>query len=177
MQKRRGECLLSFSAPFYFAVCWFLHSRCSEAFSQSPKARPAAKAIFKKSSSELLTGEADMKCVKLVQIAGLLAVTAMLVGGAGAAFAQTVGTATQTAPAPSSMKTIGAPSAAAKPEIVPWRFAVRCMPAPQARLHMLRPMHTSVPLAAIAPIRLATEASGTGEACASLSNSYGLRFT
>jgi hypothetical protein len=77
------------------------------------------KVIFKKSSPEFPTGEADMKSVKLVQIAGLLAVTAMLVGGAGAAFAQTVGTATQTAPAPSSMKTIGAPSAAAKPEIVP----------------------------------------------------------
>jgi hypothetical protein len=54
-----------------------------------------------------------MKSVKLVQIAGLLAVTAML-GGVGAATAQTVGTAiAQGAPAPSSMKTIGAPSAAA----------------------------------------------------------------
>src|SRR5712672_1932122 len=72
-----------------------------------------------------LTGEADMKSVKLVQIAGLLAVTAMLVGGAGAAFAQTVGTAiAQTPPAPSSMKTIGAPSAAAKPEIVPSLFVL-----------------------------------------------------
>ncbi len=66
-----------------------------------------------------------MKSVKLVRIAGLLAVTAMLVGGAGAAFAQTVGTATaQGAPAPSSMKTIGAPSAAAKPEIVPSLFVL-----------------------------------------------------
>jgi hypothetical protein len=64
-----------------------------------------------------------MKSVKLVQI-GLLAVTAMLVGGAGAAFAQTVGTATQAAPPPSSMKTIGAPSAAAKPEIVPSLFVL-----------------------------------------------------
>src|SRR5467141_591825 len=73
----------------------------------------------------ILTGEADMKSVKLVQIAGLLAVTAMLVGGAGAAFAQTVGTAiAQTPPAPSSMKTIGAPSAAAKPEIVPSLFVL-----------------------------------------------------
>jgi len=66
-----------------------------------------------------------MKRVKLVRIAGLLAVTAMLVGGAGAAIAQTVGTATaQGAPAPSSMKTIGAPSAAAKPEIVPSLFVL-----------------------------------------------------
>jgi hypothetical protein len=65
-----------------------------------------------------------MKSAKLTQI-GLLAVTAMLVGGAGAAFAQTVGTATaQGAPAPSSMKTIGAPSAAAKPEIVPSLFVL-----------------------------------------------------
>jgi hypothetical protein len=65
-----------------------------------------------------------MKSVKLVQI-GLLAVTAMLVGGAGAAFAQTVGTATaQAAPGPSSMKTIGAPSAAAKPDIVPSLFVL-----------------------------------------------------
>jgi hypothetical protein len=61
-----------------------------------------------------------MKSVKLVRIAGLLAVTAMLVGGAGAAIAQTVGTATaQGAPAPSSMKTIGTPAAAAKSEVVP----------------------------------------------------------
>jgi hypothetical protein len=61
-----------------------------------------------------------MKRVKLVRIAGLLAVTAMLVGGAGAAIAQTVGTATaQGAPAPSSMKTIGTPAAAAKSEVVP----------------------------------------------------------
>jgi hypothetical protein len=65
-----------------------------------------------------------MKSVKLVQI-GLLAVTAMLVGGAGASFAQTVGTATaQAAPGPSSMKTIGAPSAAAKPDIVPSLFVL-----------------------------------------------------
>jgi hypothetical protein len=61
-----------------------------------------------------------MRSVKLVQIAGLLAVSAMLVGGAGAAIAQTVGTAVaQTAPAPSSMKTIGTPAAAAKSEVVP----------------------------------------------------------
>ena len=65
-----------------------------------------------------------MKSVKLVQVAGLLAVTAMLVGGAGAAIAQTVGMATQAAPAPSSMKTIGAPSAAPKPEIVPSLFVL-----------------------------------------------------
>jgi hypothetical protein len=66
-----------------------------------------------------------MKSIKLVQIAGLFAVTAMLVGGAGAAFAQTVGTAiTQSAPAPYSMKTIGAPSAAVRPEIVPSLFVL-----------------------------------------------------
>src|SRR6266704_4135505 len=94
-------------------------------FHNRQQARPSAKAIFKKSSPEFLTGEADMKSVKLVRIAGLLAVTAMLVGGAGAAFAQTVGTATaQGAPAPSSMKTIGAPAAAAKPEIVPSLFVL-----------------------------------------------------
>src|SRR5216110_1951489 len=57
-----------------------------------------------------------MKSVKLVQIAGMLAVTAML-GSAGTATAQT-------SPAPSSMKTIGAPSAAAKPEIVPSLFVL-----------------------------------------------------
>ena len=57
-----------------------------------------------------------MKSAKLIQIAGMLAVTAMLVS---------VGTATaQTAPAPSSMKTIGAPAAAAKPEIVPSLFVL-----------------------------------------------------
>jgi hypothetical protein len=57
-----------------------------------------------------------MKSEKLVQIAGILAVTTML---------GSVGTATaQTGPAPSSMKTIGAPSAAAKPEIVPSLFVL-----------------------------------------------------
>src|SRR6202171_3614845 len=107
-----------------FAVCRFLHKGCCGAFHSLRKAWPSAKAIFKKSSPESLTGEADMKSVKLVQIAGLLAVTAMM-GGAGAAFAQTVGTATaQAAPGPSSMKTIGAPSAAAKPEIVPSLFVL-----------------------------------------------------
>jgi hypothetical protein len=66
-----------------------------------------------------------MKSIKLVQIAGLFAVTAMLVGGEGAAFAQTVGTAiAQSAPAPSPMKTIGTPSAAPKPEIVPSLFVL-----------------------------------------------------
>ena len=61
-----------------------------------------------------------MRSVKLVQIAGLLAVMAILVGDAGATIAQTVGTAVaQTAPAPSSMKTIGTPAAAAKSEVVP----------------------------------------------------------
>jgi hypothetical protein len=60
-----------------------------------------------------------MKSVKLVQIAGLLAVTAML-GGVGTAIAQTVGAAApQNAPAASSMKTIGTPTAAAKSEVVP----------------------------------------------------------
>jgi hypothetical protein len=56
-----------------------------------------------------------MKHARFIQMAGMFAVTAMLVGGAGAAIAQTVGTAT--APAPSSMKTIGTP--AAKSEVVP----------------------------------------------------------
>jgi hypothetical protein len=66
-----------------------------------------------KSSPEFLTGEADMKSAKLSQIAGMLAVMAML-GGVGTATAQT-------APAP-AVKTIGAPAAAAKPEIVPSLF-------------------------------------------------------
>src|ERR1700724_1461243 len=57
-----------------------------------------------------------MKRARLVPIAGLLAVTAML-GGAGTAIAQT-------APAPTSMKTIGTPSSAAKPEIVPSLFVL-----------------------------------------------------
>jgi hypothetical protein len=58
----------------------------------------------------------DMKRTRLVQTAGLLAVIAML-SSAGAAFAQT-------APAPASMKTIGTPTAAAKPEIVPSLFVL-----------------------------------------------------
>ena len=57
-----------------------------------------------------------MKSAKLVQIAGMLAVTAML-GSAGTATAQT-------SLAPSSMKTIGAPAAAGKPEIVPSLFVL-----------------------------------------------------
>src|SRR6266849_8646706 len=57
-----------------------------------------------------------MKSAKLVQIAGMLAVMAML---------GSVGTATaQTASAPSSMKTIGTPAAAAKPQIVPSLFVL-----------------------------------------------------
>lgn len=55
-----------------------------------------------------------MKRARLVQIAGLLAVTAML-GGAGTAIAQTP---------PPAMKTIGAPTAAAKPDIVPSLFVL-----------------------------------------------------
>jgi hypothetical protein len=54
-----------------------------------------------------------MKRARLVQIAGLLVVTTAF--GSGAAFAQT-------AAAPSSMKTIGTPSGAARPEIVPSLF-------------------------------------------------------
>jgi hypothetical protein len=57
-----------------------------------------------------------MKRARLLQIAGLLAVTAAL-GGAGTAVAQT-------APPPQSMKTIGTPTAAAKPEIVPSLFVL-----------------------------------------------------
>ena len=57
-----------------------------------------------------------MKSAKLIHIASMLAVTAML-GSLGTATAQT-------APAPSSMKTIGAPAAAAKPEVVPSLFVL-----------------------------------------------------
>jgi len=65
-----------------------------------------------------------MRIPTLNQIFGMLAVSATLCG-ASAAIAQTVGTAiAQGAPAPSSMKTIGAPSAAAKPEIVPSLFVL-----------------------------------------------------
>src|SRR5204862_3463620 len=60
--------------------------------------------------------EADMKSARFVQMAGLLVVTTML-GGMATASAQT-------ATAPSSMKTIGAASAAAKPEIVPSLFVL-----------------------------------------------------
>ena len=56
-----------------------------------------------------------MKIAKLVQVAGMLAATAVL-GGAEVASAQT--------PTPSAMKTIGAPSAAVKPEIVPSLFVL-----------------------------------------------------
>jgi hypothetical protein len=69
---------------------------------------------FEKRAPEFPTGEADMKRARLVQIAGLLAVTAML-GGAGTAIAQTT---------PPAMKTIGAPTAAAKPDIVPSLFVL-----------------------------------------------------
>jgi hypothetical protein len=56
-----------------------------------------------------------MKRTRLVHIAGLLAVAAAF--GPGAAFAQT-------APAHSSMKTIGTPTSAAKPELVPSLFVL-----------------------------------------------------
>src|SRR5947208_15406009 len=46
------------------------------------------------------------------------------------------------------------------------RFVERCMPAPPERLHMEQ-LHTPARLAAITPIRLATEMSETGEARAS----------
>jgi hypothetical protein len=52
-----------------------------------------------------------MKSTELVRIAGMLAVAAML-SATDAAIAQT-------APGPLSMKTIGTPSAAAKPDVVP----------------------------------------------------------
>jgi hypothetical protein len=65
-----------------------------------------------------------MKLASLVQIAALLAAT-FVIGGTGAAVAQTTAAATaQTAPAPSSMKTIGTPTAAPKPEIVPSLFVL-----------------------------------------------------
>jgi hypothetical protein len=56
-----------------------------------------------------------MKRTTLAKIAGLLAITAFM--GPDAAFAQT-------APAPHNMKTIGAPSGPAKPEIVPSLFVL-----------------------------------------------------
>jgi hypothetical protein len=52
-----------------------------------------------------------MNVTKLNRIAGIFTLVAALCGP-GMAFAQT-------APAPASMKTIGTPAAAAKPEIVP----------------------------------------------------------
>jgi len=57
-----------------------------------------------------------MMRAKLIQRAGMFAV-AVILGGMGTAIAQT-------GPAPSAMKTIGAPSAAAKPEIVPSLFVL-----------------------------------------------------
>src|SRR2546427_1381705 len=57
-----------------------------------------------------------MTSARFVQMAGLLAVTAIL-GSIATASAQT-------APAPSALKPIGAPSAAAKPEIVPSLFVL-----------------------------------------------------
>ena len=63
-----------------------------------------------------------MKRTKLVRIAGLVAVVAML-GSVGTATAQTTGSAPSSVP-PSSMKTIGTPTAAAKPDIVPSLFVL-----------------------------------------------------
>lgn len=57
-----------------------------------------------------------MTSARVVQMAGLLTVAAIL-GSMATASAQT-------APAPSALKTIGAPSAAAKPEIVPSLFVL-----------------------------------------------------
>jgi hypothetical protein len=57
-----------------------------------------------------------MTSARFVQMTGLLAVTAIL-GSLGTAIAQT-------AQAPSALKTIGAPTAAAKPEIVPSLFVL-----------------------------------------------------
>ena len=57
-----------------------------------------------------------MKRVQFIQFAGLFAVSIFL-SAPGAAFAQN-------ASSPSSMKTIGTPSAAAKPEIVPSLFVL-----------------------------------------------------
>ena len=56
-----------------------------------------------------------MKRARLAQIAGLLVVSALI--GPVTAFGQT-------APAPHNMKTIGAPSGPAKPEIVPSLFVL-----------------------------------------------------
>jgi len=57
-----------------------------------------------------------MKRAKLVRTAGMLVLAAVL-GGSSAAVAQT-------APGPASLKTIGTPAAAAKPEIVPSLFVL-----------------------------------------------------
>ncbi|MBN8989380.1 MAG: hypothetical protein J0H42_14120 [Rhizobiales bacterium] len=57
-----------------------------------------------------------MTRARFVQMAGVLAVTTIL-GSLGTATAQT-------APAPSALKTIGAPAAAAKPELVPSLFVL-----------------------------------------------------
>jgi hypothetical protein len=72
---------------------------------------------------EFPTGEAYMKRTKMVQIAALLAVVAML-GSVGTATAQTTGSTPSSVPPPSSMKTIGTPAAAAKPDIVPSLFVL-----------------------------------------------------
>ena len=57
-----------------------------------------------------------MTSARFVQMAGLLAVTAIL--------GSMVTAGAQTAPAPPALKTIGAPAAAAKPEIVPSLFVL-----------------------------------------------------
>ena len=64
-----------------------------------------------------------MKRTKMVQIAALLAVVAML-GSVGTATAQTTGSTPSSVPPPSSMKTIGTPAAAAKLDIVPSLFVL-----------------------------------------------------
>src|SRR6202011_6134984 len=72
---------------------------------------------------EFPTGDAYMKRTKMVQIAALLAVVAMQ-GSVGTATAQTTGSTPSSVPPPSSMKTIGTPAAAAKPESVPSLFVL-----------------------------------------------------
>ena len=65
--------------------------------------------------NEIPTGEADMKKMKIIPLAGLLGL-ALTLSGTSAVFAQS-------AQSP-SLKTIGTPSAAAKPEIVPSLFVL-----------------------------------------------------
>jgi hypothetical protein len=65
--------------------------------------------------NEILTGEADMKKMKIIPLAGLF--------GLALTLSSTVAAVAQSAQA-TSRKTIGTPSAATKPEIVPSLFVL-----------------------------------------------------